>query len=560
MAGLVFLLQGIFVANAGFSDVPKDHKYANEIKYIEDLGIVQEELFQPDEQITREVFAKWILKNAGFYGENYKPKERKRFTDVIMKENSYASYIYRLRDLGILDNDKSVKNFKFRPKDPITKREAIEWLFALEGISVPKVFDESSYQAKNISINSKIAPLMHRAIGLGLLKPGKVYPNAKLTRGEAAKFLKNVKTAIPTLTVTIMPSVGADIMKNQKFDIMAAIWDKINESYLRRNDIDRNKLIYGAIEGMVKELGDKHTDFERPGDNALLESLSGEVEGIGAVIQMKDDEPVVVAPIAGSPASAAGLRANDVIITVDDIATKGMRLTEVVAKIKGKKGTQVKLGIRRDEKILTFTITRDIVKIVSVSIKRTDDNIAIITLSSFGDNTSAEFRAVADDIIKNKPKGIVLDLRDNPGGYLHTAIELTGYFIKSGEKVASVKYPDHEEAQNSIGSAELAEYKTIVVVNAGSASASEILAGALQDYNIAKVVGEKTYGKGTVQELSDFTDGSVLKLTVAEWLTPKGRSIEKDGITADIKISLSDEDRLAGRDPQIDKALEELRK
>lgn len=562
-SAIFFLLA--FSASANFIDVPADHKYKIDINYLENIGIVKEGYFKPDESITREEFAKWVLINAGFSKTSYTPLIKGKFLDVDLKKNPNAPYIYRLADIGVVKFEKDKINL-FRPKDPIRKKQAIEWIFFVEGLPVPTVFDESQFFIKDINKKSHLAPLFFKAMKVGMFdvneaKPIKVYPNNKLKRAQAAHFLRVVKTNVPTLTVTIMPSIESDIMKTPAFDTLVGVWNKIKDSYLKQDAVNRDKLIYGAAEGLVKELGDKHSNFERPGDNAVIESLSGQIEGIGAVIQMQDDEPVVVAPIKDSPADKAGIMANDVIVEVDGLKVKGMALTEIVSKIKGKKGTQVTLKIRRSEAtFVSITVTRDVVKIVSVSSKRTADDIVIITMANFGENSTAEFQAVVDDIKKNGTKGIVLDLRNNPGGFLNTAVAITGFFLPKGEKVAVVKYPDSEDPQYSGGEAELKNYKIVAVVNGGSASASEILAGALQDKGLAKIVGEKTYGKGTVQELSDFADGSTLKLTVAEWLTPNGRSIEKDGIAPDIEVKMTSEDKKAGQDPQMDKALEELRK
>lgn len=557
---LILLFSNTLAVFANFSDIPANYKYANDINYVNKLGLVQEAAFKPDEYISRAEFAKWILKASGFNQTDYKPLGKKRFLDVSLNTYEYAPYIYRLMDLGALP-----LNSYFKPKNPITKKEALEWIFFIEGISIPKVFDENQFYATDINPKSAIAPIFNKAINLGMIdlnasKKGKAYPNAKLKRGQAAHFVKTVKNNAPTLTVTIIPMVESDMMKNPAFDTLVTVWNKIKDSYLRKDAVNKTNLIYGATEGIVKELGDKHSDFERPGDNAVVESLSGEIEGIGAVIQIKDDETTIVAPISGSPADKAGLMANDIIVEVDGVKTKGMKLTDIVAKIKGKKGTQVTLKIKRDSKILTFSITRDVVKIVSADLKITDDNIAIVTLANFGANLETEFKKIVEDIEKNKPKGIILDLRNNPGGYLNAAIDVSGYFIKKGEKVAIVRYPDKEDPQFSSGEGILNGYKIISLVNSGSASASEILVGALQDYGLTTVVGETTYGKGTVQELSDFINGATLKLTVAEWLTPKGRSIENTGIAPDITVKMTPEDKKAGKDPQMDKALEELRK
>ncbi|MBI2638095.1 S-layer homology domain-containing protein [Candidatus Peregrinibacteria bacterium] len=554
----VFFIQIPFAA-AGFPDVHADSPYFQDVQYLEQLGAVQEDKFQADVNVTREVFSKWLLKNAGFTADNYEPKTPLRFTDIAPKETAYAPYIYKLLDLGIVSFEKG-KPRTFKPKNPITRKEAIAWIFNLEGIPVPKIFDEANWKTTDLTPNSPIAPLVAKAVALNLLPHGKAKPFSRLKRGEAAHMLRLVKSAGPTLTVTILPTMESDLTRNPKFDIMVAAWNRIFQNYLKRGDLNREQVIYGSIEGMVKEIGDKHSSFERPGDNAILESLSGEIEGIGAVLQMKDDEVVVISPIVGSPAEKAGLRTNDVITAVDDVDIKGMSLTAVVSRIKGKKGTQVKLLIRRKTEKLTYTITRDVIKLISASVSWTDDNIAKVVLSSFGENTLGEFIDVEEAIQKKKAKGIVLDLRNNPGGFLNTALSIAGYFVKNGDRVTTVKYADREEYHVSQGNAELASFKIVMLVNEGSASASEILAGALQDYGLAKVIGEKTYGKGTVQELSDFSDGSTLRLTVAEWLTPSGRSIEKNGIAPDIEVKMTDEDRTANRDPQMERALEELRK
>lgn len=559
--GILFSLAWLLQPAAAFSDVPSDHPYSSDIQHLEQLGVVTEDIFQPNEPVTREVFAKWVLKNVGFVGEQYKRKNKIVLLDVKMKENSYAPYIYRLVDLGAIPVKEGKKSIHFKPKESINKVEALKWIFFVEGISVPKVFDTNTYQAKDVKVDSENAPIIHKAIQLDILKPGKVRPFAKLARAQAAHFLKTVKLSGGggILTVTIAPTIDSDLVRNPKYDILVGAWNKILQSYLHKDKVKRDDLLYGATEGMVKALGDKNSNFERPGDNALLDSLSGEVEGIGAVVQKRDDDIVVVTPLADSPAEKAGLLPNDIITKVNGEVVKGMKLEVVVSKIKGKKGTQVVLDIRRNGKSLTFTITRDIVRVVSALMERTDDNIAMIELRDFGKNVDFEFGDIVRDLVQNKPKGIVLDLRNNPGGFLDKAISIGGFFIPRGEKIAGVRYPTHEDAHNSSGDAELREFKTIIIANSGSASAAEILAGALQDYGIAKVIGEKTFGKGTVQELSDFTDGSTLKLTVAEWLTPKGRSIEKDGILPDIAVKLTDEDRKAEKDPQMERALAELR-
>ncbi|MFA6521428.1 MAG: S41 family peptidase [Candidatus Gracilibacteria bacterium] len=552
------LLMLNFQVSAAFSDVSETNIYLQDINFIEQLGVVTGDTFKSEDAMTRGEFAKWLLRSSGFVGETYKPITLKRFADVKLKDNVNGPYIYKLAELGAVDFKSGKKNF-FYPEKQITRIDALEWTFLVDGISVPKIFDTTTFQATDIKASSPVAPTIDKAIKLGILAPGRANPTKKLKRGEAAHSIKVAQSASQTFTVTLMPQNVSNMSKNSKFDLMTTAWDKIMNEYLRSNSVDRDALMYGAIEGMVKELGDKYSDFERPGNNTLADTLSGEVEGIGAVIQEKDNEVVVISPIVDSPAEKAGVLPNDVITKVDDKDIKGMNLTDVVKLIKGPKGSSVTLTVRRGTQTISIKITRDIVKVVSVKMKRTADNIAVINLNTFGDNTSNEFAAIAKDIKNNAPRGIVIDLRNNPGGYLNTAVDIGGYFIKSGERITTVKYPTREDPQNSKGTAELSAYKVVVIVNAGSASASEILAGALQDYGIAKVIGEKSFGKGTVQELSNFGDGSALKITIAEWLTPKGRSIDKDGVVPNIEVKLTDEDRKADRDPQLDRALAELR-
>lgn len=555
--GFLFFISVFQTTLASFSDIPPDHPYYNDINYVQDLGLAQGDVFHPDERIAREVFAKWVLKNAGFSDENYRPRNRRRFQDAPLRNNEYAPYIYKLLDLGVVDFE---DGRTFRPDAPITRTEALRWIFEVEGITIPLIFDENQFQAEDVNPNSTAAPVIDKAIRLGLLSSARVYPNRKLTRGLAAHFLKTVKNSEAVLTVTILPSVDSDLMRSQKFDMMADVWNRLFETYLSRSSLNRDRLIYGAIEGMVEEVGDRYTEFDRPGSSTIIESLSGELEGIGAVLQMENDEPVIVTPLAGSPAERAGLQGNDIIIAVDDVPTRGMRFNEIINRIKGRRGTRVKLTIRRDASTLNFDVERDTIRIVSVEGSRTSDNIAVIKINNFGENSLQEFQNIISGFQTNRPRGIIIDLRNNPGGFLNTVVQMAGYFVRNEDEVVEIRYSNRQEQMNSSGNADLGGYRIAVIVNSGTASASEILAGALQDYDLATIIGEPTYGKGSVQELSIFPDGSTLKVTVAEWLTPNNRLINENGINPDIIVPLTNEDRVAGRDPQMDRALAEIRR
>lgn len=558
--GGLFIWSSILTA-AAFTDVPQNHAYKSEIEYIKNLGVLDpsKNAYNPDAPITRQEFAKWVLKNAGFGDESYKSKViRPIFLDV-PASNPYAPYIYKLRDLGVFDPKKE-PTYLFRPENSLNREEAITWIFYIQGISTPKIFDESKFKITDVKPNALVAPLVFKAQQLGMLKEGgKASLKKIITRAQAARFLKAAVSNTPTIRVDVSQGNDSAINRNPKFDVLSSVFNQVNKSYLRRENVKQDDLIYGATEGLIKQLGDKHSKFEKPGKSTLEQSLSGQVEGIGAIINAQEDEIVIVTPIVGSPAEKAGLQANDVILTVDDVPVGGMTADEAASKIRGKRGTSVKMEIKRNGETLTYYITRDVVKILSTSLKFTQDNIAQIQVTDFGAKTSGEFNTIAKKIIEKNPRGIILDLRNNPGGYLDTATNIAGHFIKNGKVISIVKYPNHENTEISRGEGELGGFRIVVLMNGGSASASEILAGSLQDYNIAKIFGEKSYGKGTVQELSTFTDGSSLRLTIAEWLTPNRRLIEKVGIMPDVLASISDDDRKAGRDPQMERALVELR-
>lgn len=346
------------------------------------------------------------------------------------------------------------------------------------------------------------------------------------------------------------------------FDIFWQTWEIIQKQYLVR-PVDERTLFYGALSGVAASLGDPYTVFFDPETTkAFNQEISGTFEGIGIEIGIKKENLVVIAPLPNSPAEKAGLLAGDKIIEIDDQSTLGITTDLAVSLIRGEKGTKVGLLIEREgeEKPIAFSITRELIKIQTVSWRMIEERFAYLQISHFNEDTEKEFQMAAREIILKAPLGVIIDLRNNPGGFLDTAINITSAFIPKGQ-VAVIE---------EFGTGKREEYKTdkeqlfqnlpvIVLVNGGSASASEIFAGALQDYEIATIVGEKTFGKGLVQELEKFSDGSSLKLSVAQWLTPKGRSIDQEGIEPDVIIELTQDDYDSNRDPQLEEALRFLR-
>ena len=350
------------------------------------------------------------------------------------------------------------------------------------------------------------------------------------------------------------------ISKDVDFELFQDVWQRIKKEYVDKNVPD-TKLFYGALSGIVASVGDPYTVFLDP-DTAkkFQESLSGSFDGIGAEIGMKKEQIVVMAPLPDTPAERAGLRSGDMIIQIDKKSTSGFSLDQAVTKIRGKRGTTVTLTIYREgeKKERDIPIVRDTIQVKSVTWNM-KGSIAYIKVSHFNEDTESAFADAVRGALAKKPKGLILDLRNNPGGFLDTAVQMASYWV-DGETVVIEKYDENKKDEyKGRVSALLKDMPTIVLVNQGSASASEIVSGALQDYGKAKLVGKKTFGKGSVQDLQRLKDGSALKITVAKWLTPKGRMINELGIDPDVEVDIKEEDITAKRDPQLNKALELLK-
>jgi len=351
------------------------------------------------------------------------------------------------------------------------------------------------------------------------------------------------------------------------FTLFWDAWARVQEKFVNRSDLDRQKMVYGAIAGMLSALDDPYTVFMTPQEKKdFSQSMQGNFEGIGAEIGIRKNVLTVLSPIQNSPAEKAGLKAGDKILKIDDKSSEGLTADEAVSLIRGKKGTKVKLAILRGDwkESREFTIVRDKINvpIVKLETEKTSSGkeIAKITLSQFTENSAAEFQKAVQNILGSKSQGLVLDLRNNPGGYLNSAVEIAGWFLPEGKVVVTEDYGDDKKIIHySEGGNELSKYPLVILINEGSASASEILAGALKDHLGTKLVGQKSYGKGSVQELEQLKQGTAIKITVAKWLTPSGHSIMDAGLEADEKVELTAEDIDNSRDPQLEKAIEMLK-
>lgn len=353
---------------------------------------------------------------------------------------------------------------------------------------------------------------------------------------------------------------------NVSMDLFWQVWDKLTSDYYDKSKLVPSQMIYGAIQGMVSAVGDPYTMYLPPDQNKVInDNLSGSFSGVGIEIGYKNTHLAVVAPLSGSPAEAAGVKPGDYIVHIKDTAKKididssNLDLSTAVDDIRGTAGTVVTLTLLREGSSapIVVKLTRAKIDVPSVVLSWVgmDKNIADIKLSQFDSNTDSEWNKVVDQILANKnAKGIIIDLRNNPGGYLQSAVDIASDFVQAGTTV--VIQQDGNGTQTPTASETLHQrlngYKVVVLINGGSASASEILSGALRDDLKVKLVGDKSFGKGTVQNPEDIPGGSGLHITIAKWLTPNGTWVHGVGLTPDVSVALKDGDK---GDAQLEAAL-----
>jgi carboxyl-terminal processing protease len=437
--------------------------------------------------------------------------------------------------------------------EPITRGEAIIALTAIldrQSDADVSAFRDVKSAAETQAVKNAIADkwmVPASATNFGLKN--------RLTGSETLSLLQAASGELPdrvqNITVTIGSGVSGTIPEEE---LMSAIWGIIERDYLKSDSIDKREAAYKAIEGLVDSLNDPYTNFFRPASAEDFQSqIKGELSGIGAQIEDKEGIITIVAPLPGSPAEKAGLTAGDQILEANDVKLTGLGSERAVTYIRGERGTTVKLKIKRGGTEFTVSVVREVISIPEIAVAWQGD-IAVVTLSQFGETTQKQIRSIFTDIQKQNPRGVVLDLRNNGGGLLSAADTVMSNFVPKGSVVAQVKsrtstYEEKTQDEPTLNTST----KVAVLVNKGSASASEIVSGALQDMKRATVIGTQTFGKGTVQEVIGFRSGEALKLTIAEWLTPKGRHIEGIGVKPDVIVDSED------RDVQLKRALDILR-
>lgn len=343
------------------------------------------------------------------------------------------------------------------------------------------------------------------------------------------------------------------------FSLFWDVWDRVRLSYLNQKDVDPQKLLYGAIAGMVDALGDPYSAFLTPEQNqSVKQELSGFYEGVGIQLGVKDGRIVVMAPLTGTPAAEAGIKAGDVILKIDEKETVGMSLPQAVALIRGAAGTKVKLTLgRSNNEVLEKELTRVKIDLKTVELTFNGD-IAILKLSRFSEKTQGEWDKAVAEILEKQAKGLVLDLRNNPGGFLQGAIYVGSEFL-GGKIVGQEDKNGRKDFFSAERKGKLLNIPLVVLINQGSASAAEIVAGALRESQRAKLVGEKSFGKGTVQDAQELAGGAGLHITIAKWLLPSGRDINGEGLKPDIEVKQEENQGQNGIDKQLERALEILK-
>jgi carboxyl-terminal processing protease len=339
-------------------------------------------------------------------------------------------------------------------------------------------------------------------------------------------------------------------------------WNIVHNQYVEQ-PVDDQTLMQGAIRGMLEALGDEQTFYMEPElYQSESSSLQGQYEGIGAYVDTDGDYLTIVSPIEGSPAQEAGLLPGDRVIAIDGEDMTGVAPEQARLKVLGPEGTTVTLTVAREgeSEALKFVITRAQITIRSAEGKMLENGIGYVDINTFGERTTRELRDSLDQLLQQNPRGIIIDLRNNPGGYLTTAVEVTSEFVEDGVVLYEVYGDGHRDTHRVLGNGRATDIPLVVLINEGSASASEILAGALQDYGRAKLVGVKSYGKGSVQNWVPLSNNEgAARVTIAKWLTPHEQAIDNHvGLTPDVVVEMTQEDFAAGRDPQLDAAMETL--
>lgn len=544
------------------NDTAESTDYTQAIEYLHKQGVIEKEIsnFLPNKTMSKGELYKLIWDSAGFKDEKI-TKSPTGFTDI-SPTSKYAPYVRKSVESGILK-----KGGMFLSNSKVTRIEALKTVFTIMGIGITRVFDKKEVTFKDLQNNNEWAPLGKTALEFTIWSTKQMFnPKQKVTQGEVAYFIYKVSSRLQENTPQLQimqipyPDSGSTFVSNDEFKVLEEVWGRIHDKFVFRDRINDQKLIQGAIDGMVKKLDDKYTVYQEPSAaKNFNESLSGEFDGIGISIDIIEQKVVIVSPIKGTPANDAGLKANDIIVEIDKKSVQGLKLTEVSNLIKGPAGTSVELVIEREGIKKIFAIIRKRIKLDAVT-SEMKGNVGYIMIRNFTETSGIEFGKEVKNILSKNPTSIVIDLRDNPGGYLDASLLMLDSILPAKTRLASLIFAKRETAEQflqesanmigraevdpikpevifyAIGNGELSNLPVKVLINGGSASASEIMAASLKENHHATLIGEKSFGKGTVQEIADFTDGSMFKQTIGRWQTPDENNLTANPIVPDVTV------------------------
>lgn len=511
-----------------------------------------------EEVVTRGDFLRAAVEILNLENTSYDAKATLPFVRVPVGLDKYVRIAEKKKALSVFRNDLLLAR-------GIARGEALQILVALSGAQSSKQISFKDVE-KGTADERAVAVALDKS-WMSAIQPDLFGVRRMLTGKDALLLLRKVagesgsQVPVGNTINDATPTIKIDFKSNQrlsnlpKTQILESIWKIIQDDYLRGDDVDPDEAAWKAAEGLVGSLGDKYSTFMRPVNARSFQSqIQGEVSGIGAQVEYVDEILTVVTPIVGSPAETAGLKPGDQIIKVDGVSLAGLSFLDAVDKVRGPRGSTVNLIVRRNGVELSFSVTRDIVR-VPEDVVSWQGEVLVVKIAQFGKITDDELRPLLEKARADKPKGVVLDLRNNPGGLLDAATTVVSAFVPKGSDVSVIRSRNSERTEKtSLDPVMDPTVKLVVLINEGSASASEIVAGALQDHKRATLVGTKSFGKGTVQQVVQFVDQSSMKLTIAEWLTPLKRKIDGIGVMPDILVP--DE---TDRDAPLLRALELLR-
>ncbi len=541
----------VSTVRADFLDIPANSDIYPAANYYQKTGIITgkpDGLFHPELPVTRAEFLKILIGNID-------EDEDLSYISVLFPDVPKGSWFEPFVKVALKRAILKSSTENFNPQGPITWLEAVQYLYrTYYRVPLPKVVT-SVFQYSDF--NKNLQPSEHakvaQALEDGLLLPvssDQLGLYRSPTRGETLGFLYKARGLYQ---YTLKGDVGE--LEQELFNkvdpklkqILLDVYDLVHSEYLRQEDIDDEALIYNAIRGYVEGLEDPYSGFYPPvAAEELQNHLDGDdFEGIGATIDTYAGQIRVIAPIKDSPADKAGMREGDVIVAIDGEETLYLSLQEVVHKIRGPKGTTVKITVQRigTSDPIELSIVRDVISVAPVEFMSYPGNVAYFRLTQFVPDLPDQFKKVYDQNIQTKPAGLVLDVRNNPGGSLNAVAQMCSFIAQKDDILLSLRDHDEREIVQVHEDGFLAGIPLVVLVNKGSASASEILAACVQDNQRGTIIGERTYGKGVVQRVYDLDNNSILKLTISEWLTPKGNSVHKKGVMPDKEVKADPNDR-----------------